>query len=513
MSFFSILHPESPIGNERVNDASEEPTHFHDLNLDQIVDAITVDKQEYNLKPFFYTPLTNLLAIAYRQEIMKDIESGGALLQEIKDFSKRMRDMRNCLASAEKLYYQFQKERQFLNAIRIYVSAVEALLQALNQATLNSRGLLAFRDLLERYAQSERFKTLFRETRELVSALAAIRYGLFVNGNRVTVSPTNSELDYSAIVENLFSKFKDGTVKDYRFKLPDPNMGHVQAQILDRVALLNPSEFKTLKEYCEKNKNFLEKFISDFDREIQFYVAYLDYMILFKNAGLKFCYPEVIHDSKDIHCREGFDLALARQIIRKGSSVVSNNFFTRGNERIFIVIGPNQGGKTTFSRTFGQLHYLAVLGLPVPGIETRLFLFDHLLTHFEHGESREFLRGKLKDDLVRIHEILNRATPRGVIILNEIFSSTSVKDALYLSERIIERILRLDCLCVCVTFLDRLSSLDEKIVSLVAEISPHDPARRTYKVERAPANGRAYALAIAEKYRLTYGRIKKRIHL
>ena len=56
MTFHSILFesPEEAIKKE----TPEAPDFFVDLNLDQIVDAITVGKEEYNLKPFFYTSLT-----------------------------------------------------------------------------------------------------------------------------------------------------------------------------------------------------------------------------------------------------------------------------------------------------------------------------------------------------------------------------------------------------------------------------------------------------------------------
>ncbi|HZT99290.1 MAG TPA: hypothetical protein VFA10_06495, partial [Ktedonobacteraceae bacterium] len=238
MTFHSILF-------ERIEDSIkketlEAPDFFVDLNLDQIIDAITANKQEYNLKPFFYTSLKDINAITYRYEILRDLENQ-MLFEHIRSFAKKIRTMREYLAQAGKRYYKYQKERWFLDAVEIYCDAVTCLVHDLSLVEVQSRGFLAFREYVTAYANSGRFTLLLGETKKLKVDLSEVKYCLVIKGNRIKVRKYEAEIDYSAVVEETFAKFKQGAVKDYRVKFRNwSEMDHIEAQILDLVAKLYP---------------------------------------------------------------------------------------------------------------------------------------------------------------------------------------------------------------------------------------------------------------------------------
>lgn len=505
----SLLFREAPGPREA---SGQDRSFARDLNLDQVVAAIAGDREERDLiTETLFGHLRDADVVRYRQEVFRDLDDP-ALLAVIQRFADRMAQVRAYLSQLAAMHYRHQQEGWLLEAAAIYCEAVRSLAAHLASAQVSSRALLALRDYLGRYVASDGFTVLARDTRDRKDALEGIRYCTRIRGDRVEVTRYADEADYSAVVLKTFERFKQGAVKDYliHYRI-SPGMNHVAAQILGLVARLFPEEFAALDEYCSRHAAFLDEGIRQAYQELQFYLAYLDYIGPLRAAGLSFCYPEVSASSKEVHAAGTFDLALARKLVAEGRAVVTNDFLLEGRERIAVVTGPNQGGKTTFARTFGQLHHLAAVGCPVPGSAARLFLFDRLFTHFEREEDLAARTGKLEDDLIRIGEILRAASPDSVMVLNETFASTTTHDARFLGTKLLTKVMRLDALCVYVTFVDELASVGEQVVSMMSTIVPENPAARTFKLVRKPADGLAYALAIAEKHGLTYERLRERV--
>lgn len=506
--FSSILDP--GVGAIRAADKSP-PDCLADLHLDQIVAAVTAGYGDSDLEEIFYSPLHDLSTVQYRQQVFGDLENED-IRTPVAQFVDGMRAVRGRLQMARNVWHRLQQQGWLITAVENYCHAVVLLRDAFAWIGPQSAGLRNFGNHITHYADGDAFTTLVAEVQTMRHQLRTVRYVVHIEGLHVHVEKFSGQTDYSHTVAETFGRFATEVGSDYRVPFPDfGDMNHVEEQILECVAKLHPEVFARLDDFCGRHQQFIEPALARFAHEVQFYLAYLAFARRLRPAGLTLSYPEVTDEPGAIAVDDAFDLALALSSVQDQRCPVTNDFHLSDPERILVVTGPNQGGKTTLARTIGQCVYLASVGCPIPARDARLSLPDEIFTHFERQEDLSTLHGKLDNELARIHDILSRASAASVIIMNESFSSTTVDDALLIGAAVLRRIIELGCVAVYVSFLDELSRLDAACVSMVGEVADNDPTQRTFKFTRRPADGLAYAAALADKYGLSHEKLRGRI--
>jgi DNA mismatch repair ATPase MutS len=247
-----------------------------------------------------------------------------------------------------------------------------------------------------------------------------------------------------------------------------------------------------------------------------------------RDAGLPTCRP-VFAPAEERVCRleEAYSVSLALRMLAEGKDVagaiVTNEITFDGSlGRVWILTGPNRGGKTTFVRSVGLAHLLFQAGLHVPAAAARLSPIDAVYTHFPTKESTSPGEGRLDDEAVRLAEIFRRATPHSLILLNEVLSGTSTVEALGLAYDAVRGLHLLGGRAVYVTHLHELGTYAEEINattggdglvgSLVAEVAGDagdgEPMRRrTFRIRPGPPLGLSYASEIAEQHGISYAQL------
>ncbi|MBZ0288083.1 MAG: DNA mismatch repair protein MutS, partial [Anaerolineae bacterium] len=145
---------------------------------------------------------------------------------------------------------------------------------------------------------------------------------------------------------------------------------------------------------------------------------------------------------------------------------------------MFIITGPNQGGKTTHIQAIALAQVLFQAGLYVPGCSARISPVDGIYTHFPVEERPSAEAGRFGEEAQRLSEIFAQATRHSLILLNESLSSTAPGESLYLARDIVRCFRLLGVRAAYTTHMHELAAnLDEynmqtpgdsKVVSLVA---------------------------------------------
>jgi len=155
-----------------------------------------------------------------------------------------------------------------------------------------------------------------------------------------------------------------------------------------------------------------------------------------------------------------YDLSLAVRMVndnRGAAHLVTNDHYSDHTARIFILTGPNQGGKTTFLRSVGIAQVLFQAGCFVPAKSAALSPVDYIFTHFQEKEVLGVKKGRLGEEAARIARIFNHVTEYSLILLNETFSSARRVDGYHLGRDVLKAMMRLRCQGIFVTHVTELA--------------------------------------------------------
>jgi DNA mismatch repair protein MutS len=461
-----------------------------------------------------YTPLPDPAAVANRQAAFRDLESPG-LLASATSFVAAMTDVRSHLARAAAIAHRPERARWHLEAMAVYRGAVDGLLAALDEAPLVSADLIATRDALRDLVASPAFAALAADTDRMLADLAAVQYGMRIEEDRVVVRRTDEGDDYIAEVHATFARLWPDEAT-----APPPvpvdifeatALDRVQRAILGQVVRRHPAIFRSLDDFVARTRDAVDPAVVALADELRFYLDWLAVLAPLRAAGLDICYPVVSVDGPPLEVRGLVDTELAGRLVAGGRPVIASDLAMDEAERLVVVTGPNQGGKTTFARAIGQLVHLASVGVPVPATAARVRLVDAVHTLFARAEDPSELTGRLEAELVRARAILDVLRPDSVVILNDAFNSTTADDALALDRELLHEIRGVGATAVVVTFLGELASFDAATVSVTCVEDPSEPTRPTYRLERGPADPLAHARAMARAHGLDRASVTRRV--
>ncbi|WP_230200171.1 MutS-related protein [Bacillus niameyensis] len=269
--------------------------------------------------------------------------------------------------------------------------------------------------------------------------------------------------------------------------------------------------------------------------EISFYIGASKWIQKLTSSGLSMCKPIVLpKENRECKIENLRDMILAMDGmyiagINLNQRIVGNDIEFGPNGRVFILTGPNQGGKTTYTRSIGLAQLLFQAGLYIPGSSAAISPVDWICTHFNEEETPDVKNGRLGEKSQRLAGVFERATPYSLILLNESFSSTSPGEGLYLAEDIIKGIVIIGCRTVFATHFHELAAnidiinsefpeSDSRLISMVAGVERHElskdsTGKRTYKITPSPPQGLSYAQDIARLYGISLEQITEKLRI
>jgi hypothetical protein len=443
---------------------------------------------------------------------------------------------------------------QRLGELELYVDAATSLDEALEASVLRAPALHALRTSVHALVRAPEFEALRAELpalRARLDEVQSITIGVNLSSDLCPESAAILSIDSKKIegrgglLERLLGH--EATVRGITQLRGRPRTSlraffppmQVDAQgrhndLVQDLRRLLEQVIAPMGEVIERYVWVHTRAVADLEPELAFLLNAVALIERLRAAGLPMCRSEIRPIAERVsHLDESYNVSLALRMMQAGATprestaggIVTNPMtFDAEHGRVWVLTGPNRGGKTTYARAVGLAHLLFQAGLYVPAWTARMSPVDAICTHFPSAEAARPGEGHLDEEAIRLAEIFRQATPYSLILLNEVLSGTSTLEALSLAYDAVRGLRLLGARAIYVTHLHELATrVDEVnattggdgiVGSLVAGVEDkREPGtrghRRTFRICPGKPYGLSYASEIAEQHGISYPQLER----
>lgn len=466
--------------------------------------------------------------IAYRQEIFADLARLPALATLLQDAIPILADILELRRLDEEYESGGESYLYSITEIELYISCIDMLAKGIRplRDQVSSRAFLLLFDRIIELSESEYYGELNRSLAGLSSRIREVKsvtVGVNLDGR---LRPAEA-----GVISVNAERFKSGELLDKILRMSFRNDSFTciadltpfdKNQSENRRDALNHAFYgalgdvfrssvrawrKIVGHYVLENTDFLLRILP----EIEFIVRGAALERDLTAHGLPLCYPTLApRGDKAFHAVGLYNPVVALQI---DDPIVENDLDFDEKGRLYVLTGPNRGGKSVVTCAVGQIQALAQLGLAVTAREVVLSPVDAIFTHFPEGAEDTIDRGRLGEECARLREIFDRVSEDSLVLLDESLSSTGSYEASYIAGEILAGFGALRCRGIFSTHLHELAASLDAINARVAAVGgvPIDTlvagmeeGERSFRIRRAKPDGKSYARDIADKYGLSF---------
>ncbi len=522
--FISLLYP-SEESRERHQDRAGVPNISEDVCVELGLDEI-FELKNGSLVDFFTMDED---VIRYRQKTLDDMAKHPEIRETLSKIHPILDDINELRRLDVETNSSGDSYLYSITEIELYVSCVDALSRGFSpiRDSLESEAFISLADFAIELSHSEYYADLNKKLEALASRVHEVKsITVGVNLDR-ELRPTSA-----GVISINSEQFKSGKVLDKILRMSFKNdaftciaelspfgkgqsenrqealIGAFNSAIEDVFKASVKGWRAIVGDYVIENTDFLLRLLP----EIEFVSRSADLIKrLSSHPGCTVTVPEIA--GRDEAAFRAVGLYNPRVALAIEDEIVTNDFAFDENAGIYVLTGPNRGGKSVITVAVGAAQALFQLGLPVPAESATLSVVDAIFTHFPEGADDTIDKGRLGEECARLREIFDGVSRDSMILLDESLSSTGAYEASYIASEILTGFAVVRCRGIFSTHLHELAAaipeINEKsanlggvkIDTLVAGI---EEGRRLFKIYRAKPDGKSYARDIAEKYGLSF---------